>query len=167
MKLLLFPLVTMVIASAWCAPTSAVSTPSKDATVCGKYHWMVPGSTTDLDLKVSGEYVMAVVANSAGPSTDGYRETGTWTWVGVALVLYPTSDPVSPSFDRCRRLFPLLVGTNKELLVSPPGDVSIDGRTRFDVLFIKEPNQSADSTASAGTSAAGQPRVPASSASHL
>jgi len=34
-------------------------------------------------------------------------------------------------------------------------------------LEQKAPNQSADSTASAGTSAAGQPRVPASSASHL
>ena len=34
-------------------------------------------------------------------------------------------------------------------------------------LEQKAPNQSADSTASAGTSAAGQPRVPASSAGHL
>jgi hypothetical protein len=47
-----------------------------------------------------------------------------------------------------------------------PKEASANLRPELDAV-IQKANQSADSTTSAGTSAAGQPRVPAASASHL
>jgi len=150
MRMILFPLLGFAVISAHCADSAADSSVSKNAAVFGLYNWTVPGSTTDLVLKASGEYLLFVVANSAGPTSVGYRESGRWIWSGFALVLTPAPEDVSHSFDQCRRLFPLQTATGKELLVSAPRAVGLEGDTNFEVLFVKVPNQSPQPAVASG-----------------
>jgi hypothetical protein len=134
LRLLVFTLGLGLVWSASGAPSGARP---KDSSVCGSYEWMTPGSTTDLHLAPSGKYTLKVVSNSAGPTADGFRESGTWARSGVLVVLHPSQVAASGAFERCRTLFQLRTTTNKELLVSAPDDLGYDGQTRFDVLFVK------------------------------
>jgi len=132
---------------------------------------MVPGSTTELNLKQSGDYEIITSGFDGRSSRVSYTEKGVWKSDTFAIILEPI--PERKDLDLClvlsRRLFALQNEDGTILLVSRPEFSPPDpnGRIRFRVMFERVPNQSVDSTRSAGTSAAEQPRVPASAASHL
>lgn len=151
MKLASLALVIAMTALAGCAPEASVSSSPSEAALspkilalCGLYRWEVPGSTTELWLKTSGDYEMTTYGCSTGLRQVSYQERGKWKRAGLDIILDATSSPVSPAFGSCRRLTPNGNPVVKETHLSRSGSGNGQGE------FLKIPIQATPKTESTG-----------------
>jgi|SRR5664280_8557 len=130
----------------------------------GSYYSVRGMESTVIDLKPDGVYV--ITCHSCLTAEEEGR--GRWTIRNGVLILDRSGDSKERRSKLSKFDIEVLAGDialrpqNDVVAAENPGDES-----RLFRHQKKEANQSADSTTSAGTSAAGQPRVPASAASHL
>ena len=131
------------------------------ASAAGVYRCSSGIETRTITLLTNGNYLARWDADIG---TNGFA-SGTWAVVGSEVRLTPQNEE-GPMMKGHFRLLLLRDFKGRRALLRKE-DEKYSDNDLFHLFLQNQPNHSLDSTTSAGTSAAEQPRVPASVESHL